>query len=267
MNWVMHLEIYGVLNTSTKLFSSAPNRFGSPPNTDITEICTGQPGALPVLNREAVWMAVKFGGIIKGQIASKSRFERKMHFYPDSPCNFQIVQHHEPIIRGGHVSVNIEDGITGKICKFPIQYVFLAEDVATLKKCDDGMGIDYNSSGRPILGIVSEMHPDNISHQIAYYRAIEAVLKKANIVNFTIPDSLKVNIHRVSQATSEKIVIRNLKIEELHLACECILKLSAGIYLWDAKKQSAILISRHAEIYCAEPDLMPIILETAIELQ
>src|SRR5436190_17006321 len=85
---VIGLEIHVELNTKSKLFSSAPNRFGDEPNTNITDVCTGQPGSLPVLNKEAVHKAVLFGCAVGAHIAHYSRFDRKSYFYPDSPRNF-----------------------------------------------------------------------------------------------------------------------------------------------------------------------------------
>lgn len=98
---IIGLEIHTELNTQSKLFSPAPNHFGDEPNTNISEICTGQPGALPVLNKEAVRKAVQFGLAIDGHVNHFSKFDRKSYFYPDSPRNFQITQYDEPIVTGG----------------------------------------------------------------------------------------------------------------------------------------------------------------------
>src|ERR1700761_5647349 len=98
---VIGLEIHAELNTKSKLFSSAPNRFGDEPNTNISVVCTGQPGALPVLNKEAVRKAVQFGCAIGAHVATLSRFDRKSYFYPDRPCNYQITQYFSPIVIGG----------------------------------------------------------------------------------------------------------------------------------------------------------------------
>src|SRR4051812_21104584 len=108
-NWeaVIGLEIHAELNTKSKLFSGAPNRFGDEPNTNISEVCTGQPGALPVLNKEAVKKAVQFGCAINAKIAHFSKFDRKSYFYPDSPRNFQITQFDEPTVIGGTVIAEV----------------------------------------------------------------------------------------------------------------------------------------------------------------
>src|ERR1700728_740160 len=105
---VIGLEIHVELNTKSKLFSVAPNRFGDEPNTNITDVCTGQPGSLPVLNKEAVRKAVLFGCAVNGRVAYFSKFDRKSYFYPDSPRNFQITQFDEPIVIGGTVVVEVD---------------------------------------------------------------------------------------------------------------------------------------------------------------
>ena len=110
-NWepVIGLEIHVQLNTKSKIFSSAPNRFGDEPNTNIGIVDTGQPGSLPVLNKEAVHKAVQFGCAVQARVALTSTFDRKSYFYPDSPRNFQITQFEKPIVVGGHVAVEIGD--------------------------------------------------------------------------------------------------------------------------------------------------------------
>ena len=105
---IIGLEIHVELNTKSKLFSSAPNRFGDEPNTNITEVCTGQPGSLPVLNKEAVRKAVQFGCAVNATVAKSSKFDRKSYFYPDSPRNFQITQFDEPIVIGGTVIAEVD---------------------------------------------------------------------------------------------------------------------------------------------------------------
>lgn len=95
---VIGLEIHVELNTKSKLFSPAANHFGDEPNTNISDVCTGQPGSLPVLNQEAVRKAVMVGCAVNAQIARYSRFDRKSYFYPDSPRNFQITQFEMPIV-------------------------------------------------------------------------------------------------------------------------------------------------------------------------
>ncbi len=98
---VIGLEIHAQLNTRSKIFSPAPNVFGDEPNTNISYVCTGQPGSLPILNREAVKKAVQFGVAIGAKVAHYSTFDRKSYFYPDSPRNFQITQFENPSFAAG----------------------------------------------------------------------------------------------------------------------------------------------------------------------
>ena len=105
---VIGLEVHVELNTKAKLFSPAANRFGDEPNTNITDVCTGQPGTLPVLNQEAVRKAVLLGCALNAHVAKYSRFDRKSYFYPDSPRNFQITQFEMPLIVGGSITADVE---------------------------------------------------------------------------------------------------------------------------------------------------------------
>src|ERR1700719_1005743 len=126
---VIGLEIHAELNTKSKLFSSAPNRFGDEPNSNITEVCTGMPGSLPVLNKEAVRKAVQFGCAINAHIPKFSKFDRKSYFYPDSPRNFQITQYEEPIVLGGTIIAEVG----GHEMSFAVNRVHLEDDAGMLK--------------------------------------------------------------------------------------------------------------------------------------
>src|SRR5579864_9017493 len=126
---VIGLEMHVQLNTKSKIFSSAPIRFGDEPNVNISVVCTGQPGALPVLNKEAVKKAVQFGLAIDAAISPISTFDRKSYFYPDSPRNFQITQFENPLLQGGTVYAEQE----GKSKIFQINRAHLEDDAGMLK--------------------------------------------------------------------------------------------------------------------------------------
>ena len=150
---VIGLEIHAQLNTRSKAFQLW-RRTGSATSRTPTSpyICTGQPGALPVLNKEAVRKAVQFGLAIGGKISHFSTFDRKSYFYPDSPRNFQITQFENPLIRGGAVSADVE-GITKT---FPVNRAHLEDDAGMLKHFTNFAGVDYNRAGAPLIEIVSE---------------------------------------------------------------------------------------------------------------
>ncbi|MGE3953920.1 MAG: Asp-tRNA(Asn)/Glu-tRNA(Gln) amidotransferase subunit GatB [Parachlamydiales bacterium] len=170
---VIGLEIHAQLNTKSKIFSPAPNRFGDEPNTNISVVCTGQPGALPVLNKEAVRKAVQFGCAIGAHIPLFSKFDRKSYFYPDSPRNFQITQFDEPILIGGQVVADVE----GEEMTFTIEHAHLEDDAGMLKHFSSFAGIDYNRAGAPLLEIVSDPCMHTPKEASAYGKAVKAILE------------------------------------------------------------------------------------------
>ena len=117
MAWegVIGLEVHVQLATKSKVFSGASTAYGAEPNTQACAIDLGLPGVLPVLNEEAVRMAVKFGLAIGASIARHSVFERKNYFYPDLPKGYQISQYQLPIVRDGGIDIELEDGTSKHI--------------------------------------------------------------------------------------------------------------------------------------------------------
>lgn len=170
---VIGLEIHVQLNTRSKLFSTAPNRFGDEPNMNIGIVDTGQPGALPVINKEAVNKAIMFGKAIGAEIPLYSRFDRKSYFYPDSPRNFQITQFDHPILIGGKVIADVE----GKTKTFQIEHAHLEDDAGMLKHFNSFAGIDYNRAGAPLVEIVSMPCMHSPKDASAYAMAIRALMQ------------------------------------------------------------------------------------------
>src|SRR5665213_1606990 len=117
MQWesVIGLEVHVQLKTKSKIFSGASTSFGAPPNTNACAIDLGMPGILPVLNEEAVRMAVRFGLASNSQITLRSVFARKNYFYPDLPKGYQISQFELPIVQKGFLDILLEDGSTKRI--------------------------------------------------------------------------------------------------------------------------------------------------------
>jgi aspartyl-tRNA(Asn)/glutamyl-tRNA(Gln) amidotransferase subunit B len=174
-NWeaVIGLEVHVQLNTVTKLFSSAPNRFGDDPNTNITVVDTGQPGALPVVNREAIKKAAQFGFAVNASVEKFSKFDRKSYFYPDSPRNFQITQFEHPIVKGGIVTITVED----EKKEFQIDRAHLEDDAGMLKHFSSFAGVDYNRAGTALIEIVSTPCMTSAKEAIAYVKALKAILE------------------------------------------------------------------------------------------
>lgn len=163
------IECHVQLATKTKLFSSSDNDArDKQPNSCVNEIDFGLPGMLPVLNKEAVNLAVRAGKALNAEIAKISRFDRKHYFYPDLPKGYQTTQMYQPTILSGHVDVPLEDGSTVKV---RIHHAHLEEDAGKLTHFRDYSLVDLNRAGTPLIEIVSE--PDIHSPGVARGYATE----------------------------------------------------------------------------------------------
>ena len=181
-NWevVIGLEIHAQLATKSKIFSGASTAYGAEPNTQTSVVDIALPGVLPVLNREAVHMAVKFGMAIDAEVADRSVFARKNYFYPDLPKGYQISQFDLPIVGKGHVDIELEDGSTRTI---GVTRAHLEEDAGkSLHEDFAGMtGIDLNRAGTPLLEIVSEPDMRSPKQAVAYMRKIHSIVQYIGI--------------------------------------------------------------------------------------
>ncbi len=182
MEWemVIGLEIHAQLATKTKIFSAASTAFGAEPNTQACAIDLGLPGVLPVLNREAVRMATKFGLAIDAEVAHHSVFARKNYFYPDLPKGYQISQFEHPIVGRGQIEIDLEDGSNKMI---GVTRAHLEEDAGkSLHEDYHGMsGIDLNRAGTPLLEIVSEPDIRSAAEAIAYAKKIHSLVQYLEI--------------------------------------------------------------------------------------
>lgn len=182
MQWeiVIGLEIHTQLSTTSKIFSGSSTIFGAEPNTQASLIDLGMPGVLPVLNGQAVRMAIKFGLAINAHIGKTSVFARKNYFYPDLPKGYQISQFELPIVGKGHLDIALEDGSVKRV---GITRAHLEEDAGKSLHHDfQGMsGIDLNRAGTPLLEIVSEPDMRSAKEAVAYVRAIHALVRYLDI--------------------------------------------------------------------------------------
>lgn len=182
MEWetVIGLEIHAQLSTQSKIFSGASTAYGAEPNTQACAVDLGLPGVLPVLNREAVRMAVKFGLAIGAPIAPRSIFARKNYFYPDLPKGYQISQYELPVVGRGQVDIELEDGQTRTI---GVTRAHLEEDAGkSLHEDYHGMtGVDLNRAGTPLLEIVSEPDMRSAREAVAYMKKIHALVRYLEI--------------------------------------------------------------------------------------
>lgn len=284
---VIGLEIHAELNTKSKLFSSAPNRFGDEPNTNISVVCTGQPGALPVLNKEVVKKAVQFGCAVNATVCKFSKFDRKSYFYPDSPRNFQITQFEEPIVKGGKIIAEVDD--VEKV--FDVNRVHIEDDAGMLKHFPTFAGVDYNRAGVPLIEIVSEPCMHSAKEAVAYAQAVKAILEyidasDCNMEEGSLRFDINVSVRKKGETTlRNKIEIKNLnsfnylqqavdaeisrQIREYTLKADLPHDqvIHQATYRWDVEKKETVLMRRKEQAddyrYFPEPDLVPIVLTDA----
>lgn len=284
---VIGLEIHCELNTKSKLFSWAPNHFGDEPNTNITEVCTGQPGALPVINREAVKKAVQFGCAINAEIAHVSKFDRKSYFYPDSPRNFQITQYAHPIVKGGTVVAEVDN----EEKTFAVNRVHLEDDAGMLKHFSTFAGVDYNRAGVPLIEIVSEPCIHSPREASAYAMAVKAILQYIDASDCNMEEgSLRIDANvsvrlRGEKGLRGKTEIKNMNsFNNMELALEFEIRrqireytnhphkkhheiVPQATYRWDPETQQPVLMRTKESAddyrYFPEPDLVPIVLSPA----
>ncbi|TGO03967.1 Asp-tRNA(Asn)/Glu-tRNA(Gln) amidotransferase subunit GatB [Serinibacter arcticus] len=162
---VLGIEVHVELGTNTKMFDGAPVTFGAEPNTQVTPVSLGLPGALPAVNRKAVESAIKIGLALNCEIAPLCRFARKNYFYPDVPKNFQTSQYDEPIAFDGWLDVELSDG---EVVRVEIERAHMEEDAGKNTHVGGHDGrlqgaeyslVDYNRAGIPLVEIVTRPIP------------------------------------------------------------------------------------------------------------
>lgn len=182
MEWevVIGLEIHAQLATKSKIFSGASTAYGGEPNTQTSVVDIALPGVLPVLNKEAVHLAVKFGMAIGAEVADRSVFDRKNYFYPDLPKGYQISQFLLPVVGLGSINIELENGETKTI---GVTRAHLEEDAGkSLHEDYAGMtGIDLNRAGTPLLEIVSEPDMRSAKEAVAYMKKIHSLVQYIGI--------------------------------------------------------------------------------------
>ena len=176
---VIGLEVHVQLSTKSKIFSSASTDFGLEQNTQACTIDLGMPGVLPVLNEQAVIMAIKFGLSIDATISKKSIFARKNYFYPDLPKGYQISQYELPIVANG--TIDIENGGTKKT--IGVTRAHLEEDAGKSihDLYDDASAIDLNRAGTPLIEIVSEPDLSNAEEAVSYLKKVHSLVRYLGI--------------------------------------------------------------------------------------
>jgi len=172
---VIGLEVHAQLLTKTKLFSADETGFGAEPNTQISPVTLGYPGTLPVLNKEAVRMAVKMGLACHSEIETTNYFARKNYFYPDLPKGYQISQHTTPICKGGYVNISMPEGEK----KIQLNRIHLEEDAGkSIHDMDDDFTcLDFNRAGVPLIEIVTEPCLNSPDEAVAFLTNLRRILR------------------------------------------------------------------------------------------
>ncbi|MBV9507407.1 MAG: Asp-tRNA(Asn)/Glu-tRNA(Gln) amidotransferase subunit GatB [Acidobacteriia bacterium] len=175
---VIGLEVHVQLATATKIFCGCPTSFAAPPNTNVCPVCLGLPGALPVLNRTAVELAIKAAFALDCTVRPESRFARKNYFYPDLPKGYQISQYDEPLAERGSVTIHIAD----EVKRIGITRIHVEDDAGKsihegFRDSDRYSYVDLNRSGTPLIEIVSEPEMRSSAEAYAYVTEVKQILQ------------------------------------------------------------------------------------------
>jgi aspartyl-tRNA(Asn)/glutamyl-tRNA(Gln) amidotransferase subunit B len=278
---VIGLEIHAQLSTRSKIFSGAASSYGARPNVHASLVDLGYPGVLPVLNGEAVRMAVKLGLAIDATIARTSVFARKNYFYPDLPKGYQISQYELPIVARGVLDIVLEDGATKRI---GITRAHLEEDAG--KSLHEGLpgvsGIDLNRAGTPLIEIVSEPELRSAKEAVAYMKKVHTLVRYLEICDGNMQEGsfrcdANVSVRKYGQtALGTRAEIKNVNsfryVEKaiLYEVARQIDLLESGgrvvqeTRLYDADKGETRSMRTKEEAndyrYFPDPDLLPVVL-------
>jgi aspartyl-tRNA(Asn)/glutamyl-tRNA(Gln) amidotransferase subunit B len=280
---VIGLEVHLQLLTKSKIFCSCSTHFGDPPNSNVCPVCLGLPGALPVLNCEAVTMAMKTALALNCAINPRSRFARKNYFYPDLPKGYQISQYDEPLASDGWIEIAVE----GSRKRIGITRVHLEEDAGKslhegLPDSDRKSYIDLNRSGVPLIEIVSEPDLRSPDEAFEYLTRLKTLLLYLDVSNCNMEEgSLRCDANvsvRLAGATEfgTKTEVKNLnsfRFLQKALAYEIdrqieIVDGGGSIHqetrLWDSREQRTYGMRSkefaHDYRYFPEPDLLPLVI-------
>ncbi len=268
------LEVHVQLKTQSKMFCACPTGYGAEPNTLVCPVCLGYPGAMPVMNEEAVHLTVISGLMIGSHISEHSKFDRKSYFYPDMPKNYQISQFDKPLCEGGSVTITVD----GKDKVIGVTRIHLEEDVGKSTHFARSSGVDFNRAGHPLMEIVSE--PPEEAY--AYLQALRQILLYIGVSECNLEAGnmrCDVNVSMRPEGQQElgtKAELKNLNtfkgvLNSLHYEVDrqtAILERGERVVQetrrWDPDKGITTSMrtkeDAHDYRYFPEPDLLPVVL-------
>jgi aspartyl-tRNA(Asn)/glutamyl-tRNA(Gln) amidotransferase subunit B len=278
---VIGLEIHAQLLTSTKIFCGCSSRFGAPPNTHICPVCLGLPGALPVLNRQAVDLALRAGLALGCAINTRSVFARKNYFYPDLPKGYQISQYDRPIIGAGRLEIPVD----GRVLSVGLTRIHLEEDAGKslhegTADLGDRTGLDYNRAGVPLVEIVTEPDLRSAADAATFFEHLHDILvwvgvNDGNMEEGSLRCDANVSIRPAgTTALGTKVEVKNLNsFKYLRQALEFEIDRQVDVAergsavvqetrLWDQVTSRTVSMRSKEEAhdyrYFPEPDLPPV---------
>jgi aspartyl-tRNA(Asn)/glutamyl-tRNA(Gln) amidotransferase subunit B len=273
---VIGLEVHAQLVTKSKVFCSCPSVYGAEPNTQTCPVCLGLPGALPVLNREAVSMAIRMGLATGCRIAPRSIFARKNYFYPDCPKNYQISMYDKPLCEDGRLEFELD----GAVHNIGLERIHLEEDAGKLIHGDTGGSlVDFNRCGVPLIEIVSKPEITSPEEASKYLTTLRQLLRYLEICDGNMEEGslrcdVNISLRRPGDKLGTKTEIKNLNsFKAVEMGIRFEIERQAGVLrsggrieqvtnLWDgAQKKLLTMRSKeyaHDYRYFPEPDLLPL---------
>jgi aspartyl-tRNA(Asn)/glutamyl-tRNA(Gln) amidotransferase subunit B len=271
------LETHVQLKTATKMFCGCRLLTGCEPNTNVCPVCLGYPGALPVMNKEAVKLTVMSGMMLGCEISRYATFDRKNYFYPDMAKNYQISENSFPLCIGGGVEITLPDG---KKKFIRINHIHLEEDAAKINHYQQSSGVDFNRGGTPLMEIVSEPDMSSADEAIAYLTALKEMLVYAGVSDCNLEEGnmrsdVNISIRPVGETKlGTKVEIKNMNsFKGIHAALtheavrqrECMIRsipIVQETRRWDADLMETFSMrtkeNAHDYRYFPEPDLVPV---------
>ncbi|MGE4073771.1 MAG: Asp-tRNA(Asn)/Glu-tRNA(Gln) amidotransferase subunit GatB [Lysobacterales bacterium] len=280
---VIGLEVHVQLATRSKIFSGAATAYGAEPNTQACAVDLGMPGTLPVMNAQAVELAIRFGLAVGATVAERSVFARKNYFYPDLPKGYQISQYELPVVVGGGLNVRLDDGNSKFV---QLTRAHLEEDAG--KSVHDAFhaetGVDLNRAGTPLLEIVSEPVLGSAAEAVAYLKTLHTLVRWLEVSDGNMQEGsfrcdANVSVRRKGEPLGTRAEIKNVnsfrfveKAIDYEVERQIRLIESGGqvvqeTRLFDAHKGETRSMrgkeSAHDYRYFPDPDLPPLVIAAA----